>query len=92
MAFLGVTQPLPLTAFGELNTGDNYPRIQLQFPYNINLEEINTEVTGSGNNNISFDVSSLNAVLNPGNTLTIAGTSSGAASTAAASLMWMERF
>jgi len=46
----------------------------------------------NGNNNITIDLSELNLSLNPGDTLTIAGTSSGAASTAGAALTWVEQF
>lgn len=48
MAFSGIVNPDPLTAFGELSMAQNNPRIQLQFPYNINTEEVNTTTTGSG--------------------------------------------
>lgn len=38
----------PLTAFGESDTSESTPKIQLQFPYNINTDIVNTDVTNSG--------------------------------------------
>jgi len=48
MAFSGITQQNPLTAFGDLEVAENSARIQLQFAYNVNLAEVSTTVTGSG--------------------------------------------
>lgn len=66
MAYLGVIQPSPLTAFGELSTAENTPRIQLQFPYNINTDEVSTTLTGSGQVTHSqpFAVCSTTAAIN----------------------------
>ncbi len=47
MGFTGITQPLNTTAFGELTTATKSPRIQLQFAYNINRDEVSISVTGS---------------------------------------------
>ncbi len=47
MAYTGITQPLNTTAFGELATATKSPRIQLQFAYNINRDEVSVSVTGS---------------------------------------------
>lgn len=48
MAYTGAVQQNPLTAFGELDVAEPSARIQLQFPYNVNLAEVSTTVTGSG--------------------------------------------
>lgn len=48
MAYVGTVTPNPLTAFGNLDVAEQSPRIQLQFPYNVNLAEVSTTVTGSG--------------------------------------------
>jgi len=47
MAYTGITQPLNTTAFGELATATKSPRIQLQFAYNINRDEVSVSVTGN---------------------------------------------
>lgn len=48
MAYIGIVQPLQTTAFGELSVSNLTPRIQLQFPYTINSDSVNTTTTGSG--------------------------------------------
>ena len=48
MAYTGMAQQLQTTAFGDLDVAAPTPKIQLQFPYNINgLETVQT-TTGSG--------------------------------------------
>ncbi len=48
MVYNGITQPLPTSAFGDIATTSASPRIQLQFPYNINYAEVSVSVTNSG--------------------------------------------
>ena len=48
MAYTGISQPLQTTAFGDLDVAQYTPRVQLQFPYNINTLEVTTATTGSG--------------------------------------------
>ncbi len=38
----------PLTAFGDLRTAELTPVVQVDFPYNINTDIVNTTTTGSG--------------------------------------------
>lgn len=66
MSYLGVIQPTPLTAFGEVNNAENSARIQLQFPYNVNTDEVTTATTGSGQVTHSqpFAVCSTTAAIN----------------------------
>lgn len=53
-------------AFGNLSTASLLPRIQLQFPYNINTDEVSTTVTGSGTvtHSAPFAVLSTTAAIN----------------------------
>ncbi len=48
MAYTGITQSLPTSAFGDVSTTAASPRIQLQFAYNINYDEVSVSVTNSG--------------------------------------------
>jgi len=53
-------------AFGNLTTSSLLPRIQLQFPYNINTDEVSTSTTGSGTvtHSTPFAVLSTTAAIN----------------------------
>ena len=48
MAYTGVPEQLQTTAFGDLDVATPTPKIQLQFPYNINTLETVRATTGSG--------------------------------------------
>ncbi|MDP1614454.1 MAG: hypothetical protein Q8L68_01515 [Methylococcales bacterium] len=48
MAYTGITKSLQTTAFGDLDVAELSPKIQLQFPYNINPIEVTTTAAGAG--------------------------------------------
>jgi len=48
MTYTKASQTFQTTAFGDLDTACSSPRIQIQFPYNINTDEIVIATTGSG--------------------------------------------
>ncbi|MDP1614455.1 MAG: hypothetical protein Q8L68_01520 [Methylococcales bacterium] len=48
MTYTNIKQTLQTTAFGDLDVAQLSPKVQLQFPYNINPIEVNTTATGSG--------------------------------------------
>jgi len=88
-------------AFGNLSTSENTARVQLQFPYTINTDQVTTTVTGgrlvgvfylNGNTQTVIDLTLISTILNNLDTLTISATSSGAAIVASAGITWSEQF
>ena len=66
MDYIGTVQQLQTTAFGDLDVASPTPKIQLQFPYNINGLETVRATTGSGTVSFSqpFAVCSTTAATN----------------------------
>lgn len=66
MAYNGLQTQNSYSAFGELLTANVSPRIQLQFPYVINTDQVNTSVTGSGTvtHSAPFAIVSTTAAIN----------------------------
>jgi len=66
MAYNGLAPQIPYTSFGEIATASVTPRIQLQFPYVLNTDSVNTAVTGSGTvtHSAPFAIVSTTAAIN----------------------------